>query len=107
MNLSTNAKIKPITKENESRFREETVDIFRVNKDAKRCFLCKERREFGLLESTLVDLRKNSEKRIQRYKSDKRNLQWVLYSLRLQKTGKSFQNIHRETLSERSIMNKF
>ena len=97
MNWSTTFKIK-ITKENESRFREEAVDIFRVNKDAKRWFLCKDRREFGSLQSTLGDLRKNSEMRIQQYKNDKRNLQWVLYSLRLQKTGKSFRNIHRETV---------
>lgn len=94
MNLSRTLKIK-ITKDNESRFREEKVDIFRVQKEAKRSFLCKDRRECGFLQSTLGDLRKNSEMKIKQYEDDKRNLQWVLYNLRLEKTGKTLSvNIH-------------
>ena len=92
MNLSTTLKI-PITKENECRFREEKMDIFRVKKYTKRSFLCKDRREFGVLQSTLGDLRKNSEIRIRQYEDDMRNLQWVLYNLRLEKTGNSFRLI--------------
>ena len=86
MNLSTPTKIK-ITKENENRCSEETLDIFGVQKDAKRTFLCKERREYGFLQSTLSDLRKNSEMRIRQYKDDQRNLHWDLYNLQLQKIG--------------------
>lgn len=87
MSASTVFSVK-ITKENESRFREESVDIFRVKNAAKRSFLCKDRREFGSLQSTLRDLKKTNETRIKEYEDNKRNLQWVLYNLRHQKTGK-------------------
>lgn len=87
MSASTVLSVK-ITKENESRFREESVDIFRVKNAAKRSFLCKDRREFGSLQSTLRDLKKTNETRIKEYEDNKRNLQWVLYNLRHQKTGK-------------------
>lgn len=86
MNLSTVFSVK-ITKENESRFREESVDIFRVKKAAKRSFLSKDRLEFGSLQSTLGNLRKSSETKIKELEDHKRNLQWVLYNLRLDKTG--------------------
>lgn len=92
MSLSTSSAIK-ITKENENRFREEVVDIFRVQKDAKRLFLCKERREIGSLETKLGDLERDRELKIQRYNKDQRNLQWYLYDLRLETSalkGKRF-----------------
>ena len=92
MDLSTTAKIQ-ITKENESRCREETMDIFGVKKDAKRSLLCRDRREFGVLQSTLGDLRKDNETRIRHYEDDMRNLQWALYNLRLEQTGKNGQLI--------------
>lgn len=47
-----------ITELNESRFREEAVDIFRVKKAAKRSFLCRDRREFGSLQFTIGNLKK-------------------------------------------------
>lgn len=87
MRASTVFSVK-ITKENESRFREESVDIFRVKNAAKRSFLCKDRREFGSLQSTLRDLQKSSETRKKEYEDNKRNLHWVLYNLRHEKTGK-------------------
>lgn len=86
MDLSTASASVKITKENESRCREEALDIFRVQKDAKRLFLCRERREFSLLQSKLGDLRKNSEMELQKYKHDEQDLQWDLYNLRLGKT---------------------
>lgn len=87
MRASTVFSVK-ITKENESRFREESVDIFRVKNAAKRSFLCKDRREFGSLQSTLRDLQKSSETRKKEHEDNKRNLHWVLYNLRHEKTGK-------------------
>lgn len=92
MPFSTSSAIK-ITKENEYRFREEVVDIFRVQKEAKRLFLCKERREVDSLETKLGDLERDRELRIQRYNKDRRNLQWSLYNLRLETSslkGKRF-----------------
>lgn len=92
MSFSTSSAIK-ITKENEYRFREEVVDIFRVQKDAKRLFLCKERREVDSLETKLGDLERDRELKIQRYNKDQRNLQWYLYNLRLETSalkGKRF-----------------
>lgn len=96
MDLSTTAKIQ-ITKENESRCREETMDIFGVKKDAKRSFLCRDRREFGVLQSTLGDLRKDNETRIRHYEDDMRNLQWALYNLRLEQTGKNGKLVPEKT----------
>lgn len=87
MSLSTAFSVK-ITKENENRFKEESVDIFRVKKAAKRSFLCKDRREFGLLQSTLGNLQKSSETRIKEYDDSKRDLEWILYNLRQEKAGK-------------------
>ena len=87
MRASTVFSVK-ITKENESRFREESVDIFRVKNAAKRSFLCKDRREFGSLQSTLRDLQKSSETRKKEHEHNKHNLHWVLYNLRHEKTGK-------------------
>ena len=86
-NLSTVFSVK-ITKENENRFKEESVDLFGVKKAAKRSFLCKDRREFDLLQSTLGKLQKTSEIRIKEYDNNKRDLQWILYNLRQEKTGK-------------------
>lgn len=86
MSLSTVNSVE-ITKLNESRFREEAVDIFRVKKAAKRSFLCKDRREFGSLQFTLENLRKTNEIKIREYEDSKRNLQWFLYNLHQQKTG--------------------
>ena len=92
MPFSTSPTIK-ITTENEYRSKEEVVDIFRVHKDARRLFLCKERREVGSLESSLGDLTRKREMEIQKYNNDQRNLQWALYNLRLEKSsvkGKRF-----------------
>lgn len=102
MDLSTTAKIQ-ITKENESRCREETMDIFGVKKDAKRSFFSRDRREFGVLQSTLGDLRKDNETRIRHYEDDMRNLQWALYNLRLEQTGKNGQLIPERTSAFRSM----
>lgn len=102
MDLSTTAKIQ-ITKENESRCREETMDIFGVKKDAKRSFLCRDRREFGVLQSTLGDLRKDNETRIRHYEDDMRNLQWALYNLRLEQTGKNGKLVPEKTSEFRSM----
>ena len=97
MSLSTPFSVK-ITKENENRFREESVDIFRVKKAAKRSFLCKDRREFSLLQSTLGDLQKSSETRIKEYDDNKRDLKWVLYNLRHEKTGTLDKVVCRESI---------
>lgn len=86
MRASTVFSVK-ITNENERRCREESMDIFRVKNAAKRSFLCKDRREFGSLQSTIRDLLKTSETRIKEYEDNKRNLHWVLYNLRHEKTG--------------------
>lgn len=95
-NLSTTFSVK-ITKENENRFKEETVDLFGVKKASKRSFLCKDRREFDLLQSTLGKLQKTSEIRIKEYDNNKRDLQWILYNLRQQKTGKLGEVVKRES----------
>lgn len=94
MDLSTASASVKITKENESRCREEALDIFRVQKDAKRLFLCRERRECSLLQSKLGDLRKNSEMELQKYKHDEQDLQWDLYNLRLGKTRMTGTFLH-------------
>lgn len=98
MSLSTVTTVQ-ITKLNESRFREEAVDIFRVKKAAKRSFLCKDRREFGSLQFTIGNLQKTSENNIKEYEDNKRNLQWFLYNLQLQRTGK----IYRQSKSRTQI----
>lgn len=79
------------------------MDIFRVKKDAKRSFLCRDRREFGVLQSTLGDLRKDNETRIRHYEDDMRNLQWALYNLRLEQTGKNGKLVPEKTSAFRSI----
>ncbi|KAL9974511.1 hypothetical protein ACROYT_G011553 [Oculina patagonica] len=49
--------------------------------------MCKDRREFGLLQSTLGNLQRTSETRIKEYDDNKRDLEWVLYNLRQEKAG--------------------
>lgn len=79
------------------------MDIFGVKKDAKRSFLCRDRREFGVLQSTLGDLRKDNETRIRHYEDDMRNLQWALYNLRLEQTGKNSKLVPEKTSEFRSM----
>ncbi|XP_044167127.1 uncharacterized protein LOC122946909 isoform X2 [Acropora millepora] len=107
MSFSTSSAIK-ITKENENRFREEVVDIFRVQKDAKRLFLCKDRREIGSLETKLGDLERDRELKIQRYNKDQRNLQWYLYDLRLETSAlKGFQRFGGVTCMKKKHYSSF
>lgn len=93
-----------ITELNESRFREEAVDIFRVKKAAKRSFLCRDRREFGSLQFTIGNLKKTSENKIKEYEENKRNLQWFLYNLRQKRTGKNLPPEYKILTQIRSFM---